>query len=82
MPTAARHYRWDDIPKEKLNDLLDRRLVTGERIMLSHVYMKKGCIVPSTSTRTSRSRTSSKARCASGWAPTRSSRSTCTRARC
>ena len=46
MPTAARHFRWDDMPKEKLNDLLDRRLVTGERIMLAHVYLKKGCIVP------------------------------------
>ena len=42
MATTAKHYRWDDIPKEKLNDLLQRRLVTGERIMLSHVYMKKG----------------------------------------
>ena len=46
MPVAARHYRWDDIPKEKLNDLLERRLVTGERIMLAHVYLKKGCVVP------------------------------------
>ena len=46
MTQAARHYRWDDIPKEKLNDLLDRRLVTGERIMLAHVYLKKGCVVP------------------------------------
>ena len=44
--TAARHHRWDDIPKEKLNDRLERRLVTGERIMLAHVYLKKGCIVP------------------------------------
>ena len=46
MPTTARHFRWDDIPKEKLNDLLDRRLVTGERMMLAHVYLKKGCLVP------------------------------------
>jgi quercetin dioxygenase-like cupin family protein len=46
MPTAARHYRWDDMPKEKLNDRLDRRLVTGERMMLAHVYLKKGCLVP------------------------------------
>jgi quercetin dioxygenase-like cupin family protein len=44
--TTARHYRWDDIPKEKLNDLLDRRLITGERMMLAHVYLKKGCLVP------------------------------------
>jgi len=46
MPTTARHFRWDDIPKEKLNDRLDRRLVTGERIMLAHVYLKKDCLVP------------------------------------
>jgi quercetin dioxygenase-like cupin family protein len=39
-------YRWDDMPKERVNDLLDRRLVTGDRMMLAHVYLKKGCIVP------------------------------------
>ena len=39
-------YRWNDMPKEKVNDLLDRRLVTGDRMMLAHVYLKKGCVVP------------------------------------
>lgn len=39
-------YRWDDIPKEQVSDLLARRLITGERIMLTHVYLEKGCIVP------------------------------------
>src|SRR5215813_9837029 len=39
-------YRWDDMPKEKVSDTLDRRLITGDRIMLSHVYLKKGSIVP------------------------------------
>lgn len=46
MPTTARHFRWDDMPKESLNPLLDRRLITGERMMLAHVYLKKGCVVP------------------------------------
>jgi quercetin dioxygenase-like cupin family protein len=46
MTTTARLHRWEDIPREKLNDLLDRRLVTGERIMLAHVYLKRGCVVP------------------------------------
>jgi quercetin dioxygenase-like cupin family protein len=46
MPTTARHFRWDDLPKENLNPLLDRRLITGERMMLAHVYLKKGCVVP------------------------------------
>jgi len=46
MPTSARSYRWEDMPREKLNDHLERRLVTGDGMMLAHVYMKKGCIVP------------------------------------
>jgi quercetin dioxygenase-like cupin family protein len=39
-------YRWNDMPVEQVNDLLGRRLVTGERMMLAHVYLKKGCLVP------------------------------------
>jgi quercetin dioxygenase-like cupin family protein len=39
-------YRWDDMPKEAVSGLLDRRLITGDRMMLAHVYLKKGCIVP------------------------------------
>ena len=46
MPTPARHYRWDAMPKETVNPQLDRRLIAGERIMLAHVYLKKGCLVP------------------------------------
>jgi quercetin dioxygenase-like cupin family protein len=39
-------YRWEDMPKETVSETLDRRLITGDRIMLSHVYLKKGSIVP------------------------------------
>ncbi|HZI59986.1 MAG TPA: cupin domain-containing protein [Pyrinomonadaceae bacterium] len=39
-------YRWDDMPKEKLSETLDRRLITGDRMMISHVYLKKGSVVP------------------------------------
>ncbi|MGI9077887.1 MAG: cupin domain-containing protein [Gemmatimonadaceae bacterium] len=39
-------YRWDDMPKERVSPLLERRLITGERMMLAHVYLAKGCIVP------------------------------------
>ncbi|HYN06443.1 MAG TPA: cupin domain-containing protein [Vicinamibacterales bacterium] len=46
IEAPVRQYRWDDMPKERVNDLLDRRLITGERMMLAHVYLKKGCIVP------------------------------------
>jgi quercetin dioxygenase-like cupin family protein len=46
MNDRATHYRWEKMPKEKVTDQLDRRLITGERVMLAHVYLKKGCIVP------------------------------------
>jgi quercetin dioxygenase-like cupin family protein len=39
-------YRWDSMRKERVTDMLERRLITGERMMLAHVYLKKGCIVP------------------------------------
>ena len=42
----TRSYRWEDMPKERVTDSLDRRLITGERMMLAHVYLKKGCVVP------------------------------------
>ena len=47
--TAERNvtkFRWDDIPEEPLNPLLSRKLITGDRIMMSHVILKKGSVVP------------------------------------
>ena len=40
------HYRWDNMPKEPLKADLHRRLITGERIMVAHVYLDEGCLVP------------------------------------
>jgi len=39
-------FRWEDMPKEQVSDMLDRRLITGDHVMLTHVYLKKGAIVP------------------------------------
>ena len=39
---GATHYRWDDLPKEALKPDLARRLISGDRIMLAHVYLEKG----------------------------------------
>lgn len=39
-------YRWEDMPKETLTEVFSRRLITADRIMLAHVYLKKGAIVP------------------------------------
>ena len=45
-PSRATFFRWDDLPRESVNDQLDRKLISGERMMLAHVYLKKGCVVP------------------------------------
>ena len=46
MAESVTFYRWNEMPKEKVSDMLDRRLITGDRMMLAHVYLKKGCLVP------------------------------------
>jgi quercetin dioxygenase-like cupin family protein len=40
------HYRWDAMPEEQLKKGLSRKLITGERMMIAHVYIKKGEEVP------------------------------------
>ena len=42
----VRLFRWDDIPRERVTDEIDRKLITGDRIMLAHVFLKQGSVVP------------------------------------
>lgn len=46
MAETVTRYRWDDMPKEPVTDVISRRLVTGDRMMLAHVYLEKGAVVP------------------------------------
>jgi quercetin dioxygenase-like cupin family protein len=48
MPDAAeaRLHRWEDLPRERLNSHLDRRLITGTDTMIAHIYLRKGGVVP------------------------------------
>src|ERR1044071_1599302 len=39
-------FRWDEMEKEFVVEGIERRLITGERMMLAHVYLKKGAVVP------------------------------------
>ena len=39
-------FRWDEMEKEVVTDGIERRIITGERMMLTHVYLKRGAIVP------------------------------------
>ena len=42
----VQRYRWDDMPAEQLKQGLSRKLITGERMMIAHVYFKSGEDVP------------------------------------
>ena len=43
---TARRYRWEEMPREALSPLLARRVISGERVMLAHVYLERGAVVP------------------------------------
>ena len=44
--TALKYIPWNQVEREKLNDLIDREMVVGEKIMMARVMMKKGAHVP------------------------------------
>jgi quercetin dioxygenase-like cupin family protein len=44
--SGVRHFRWDEMEKETVKDGVKRRIVTGERAMLAHIYLDKGARVP------------------------------------
>ena len=46
MTTTTTLHCWADIERERVTDMLDRKLITGDGIMLAHVFLKKGCVVP------------------------------------
>ena len=44
--SGGTRYNWEELPLEELNPMIGRRLVTGERMMIAHVYLRAGAIVP------------------------------------
>ena len=46
MAQTVTLYRWDELALEKVTEMISRKIVTGEREMLSQIYLKKGALVP------------------------------------
>src|SRR5258708_13947540 len=46
MPATVSLYRWEELAVGKGNEMIARKVVTGEREMLAEVYLKKGALVP------------------------------------
>ena len=50
-PTTAasggvQHFRWNDLQAEPLKGGMSRKLISADRMMIAHVYFKKGDDVP------------------------------------
>ncbi len=43
---SVRTFRWDEMEKEHVVDGIERRIISGDRMMLTHVYLRKGAVVP------------------------------------
>ena len=44
--SVLKHFRWRDVELEQLNPLFDRQLLVGDKMMLSRIVLRKGCVVP------------------------------------
>jgi len=41
-----KHYLWDEVPAERLSATISRKMITGERMMMTRIFLKKGAVVP------------------------------------
>jgi len=46
IPAHATRVRWEDLPRERLGPLLERRYITGRNLTLAQFFLAKGCVVP------------------------------------
>ena len=42
MEGKATLHRWESMPREELAGQIGRRMITGDRMMIAHIYLKKG----------------------------------------
>ncbi|GAC1342214.1 MAG: cupin domain-containing protein [Myxococcales bacterium] len=46
LERKATLHRWESMPREELSPEIGRRMITGDRMMIAHIYLKKGSVVP------------------------------------
>ncbi|HEX9576936.1 MAG TPA: cupin domain-containing protein [Myxococcales bacterium] len=46
MSAQARLHRWQSMAKEELSPSIGRKMITGERMMIAQIFLKKGSVVP------------------------------------
>ncbi|HEX4750032.1 MAG TPA: cupin domain-containing protein [Bryobacteraceae bacterium] len=43
---AVKHVKWDEVPVENVNPLIERQFVVGDQVMVAKLLLRKGCVVP------------------------------------
>ena len=46
MSRSVTFSRWKEVELETVSPVLSRKLLTGDRMMVAQVFLKKGCVVP------------------------------------
>jgi quercetin dioxygenase-like cupin family protein len=46
VPASVTFNRWKEVELETVSPMLSRKFLTGQRMMLAQVFLKKGCVVP------------------------------------
>jgi quercetin dioxygenase-like cupin family protein len=46
MSSSALLHRWDQMPMEKVTEMVTRKVVTGLETIVAQTYLKKGALVP------------------------------------
>jgi quercetin dioxygenase-like cupin family protein len=42
----VKHVKWDEVPVENVNPLIERQFVVGDQVMVAKLLLRKGCVVP------------------------------------
>lgn len=42
----VKHVKWDEVPVEIVNPLIERQFVVGDQVMVAKLLLRKGCVVP------------------------------------
>ena len=46
MSGSPHLYRWDEIALDKVTEMISRKIISGDHMMLAHFYLKRGALVP------------------------------------
>jgi len=44
--TTTRLFRWDELAREPVTGQIERKIVTGDKVMVAHIWLEKGAVVP------------------------------------